>query len=135
MPDRLDRLEEVFRALADRTRLRIVALLAAGEVCVCEIHETLRLPQPTVSRHLAYLRRAGLVEGRKQGLWVHYRLSDQDDPVLRAVIDSAAHWVQHAPSAERDLARLEQQTGVKMKRGLKQRVFGCCGRNTGDTLG
>ena len=127
MTDRLDRLEEVFRALADRTRLRILALLAGGEVCVCEIHESLRLPQPTVSRHLAYLRKTGLVEGRKQGLWVHYRLSDQEDPVVRAVVDSAAHWVHHAPAAERDLARLEQQTGVKPKRGLKLRVLSCCG--------
>lgn len=130
MPDRLERLEEVFRALADRTRLRILALLAGGEVCVCEIHLSLRLPQPTVSRHLAYLRRTGLVEGRRQGLWVHYRLSDQDDPVVRAVVDSAAHWVQHAPSAERDLARLERQTGLKPKRGLKLRVLGCCAPST-----
>ena len=75
MADPLERLEGVFRALADRTRLRILALLAGGEVCVCEIHESLGLPQPTVSRHLAYLRSAGLVTGRKEGLWVHYNLA------------------------------------------------------------
>jgi ArsR family transcriptional regulator len=128
MADGLERLEEVFRALADRTRLRILGLLAGGDVCVCEIHESLNLPQPTVSRHLAYLRNAGLVTGRKQGLWVHYSLAKPDDPVVQAVLDSAAHWVHHAPSAERDTARLEKRTGARARLGLKLKVLGCCGR-------
>ena len=64
---RLDAMEGVLKALADKTRLRILGLLAAGEVCVCHLHKSLKLPQPTVSRHLAYLRRAGLVETRKDG--------------------------------------------------------------------
>src|SRR5688572_11446497 len=84
------RLETLFKALADRTRLRILGLLAAGEVCVCDIHESLGLPQPTTSRHLAYLRKAGLVSGRKQGLWVHYRLADLPDPVVRTVLDAVS---------------------------------------------
>jgi hypothetical protein len=63
---------------------------------------------------------------------VHYRLSDQDDPVVRAVVDSAAHWVHHAPSAERDRERLEQQTGVKSKRGAKLIRLSCCGRPVQD---
>jgi ArsR family transcriptional regulator len=126
-PDPLDRLEEVFRALADRTRLRILALLGSGETCVCEIHESLNLPQPTVSRHLAYLRNAGLVVGRKQGLWVHYRLAEPEDPVVGAVLSAAAHWAQHAPSVERDAARLEKRTGPRAKLGQKLRVLGCCG--------
>ena len=69
MSTRLTALETLFKALADDTRLRILALLQAGEICVCDIHGTLGLPQPTVSRHLAYLRKAGLVQGRKDGLW------------------------------------------------------------------
>src|SRR3990167_10728575 len=74
--DRLLRaMDVVFKALADPTRLRILALLAGGEICVCDIHDTLGIPQPRASRHLSYLRRAGLVETRKQGLWVHYRLA------------------------------------------------------------
>lgn len=125
--DTLERLEEVFRALADRTRLRILALLAGGEICVCEIHESLNLPQPTVSRHLAYLRHTGLVTGRKQGLWVHYSLAEPEDPVVRAVLGAAAHWAQHAPSVERDAARLEKRTGPRTKAGRKLRVLGCCG--------
>lgn len=127
--DVLTRLEDVFSALADRTRLRILGLLAGGEVCVCEIHETLQLPQPTVSRHLAYLRNAGLVNGRKDGLWVHYSLAAPSDPVVKAVLESAAHWVHHAPSAERDSARLEKRTGsARPRSALKLKVLGCCGR-------
>ncbi len=66
---------ELFKAFADPVRLRLLNLLASGEVCVCHLYEALDLPQSTVSRHLAYLRKRGLVHGRKEGLWVHYRLA------------------------------------------------------------
>ena len=65
----------VFRALSDRTRLRILNLLRGGELCVCHLVAVLDVPQPTASRHLAYLRKAGLVVARKEGLWMHYRLA------------------------------------------------------------
>ena len=65
----------MFKAFADETRLRILHLLTRGELCVCDIMAALRLPQSKVSRHLAYLRRAGVVRARKEGLWVHYSLS------------------------------------------------------------
>src|SRR5918999_1989869 len=81
---RIHELADMYGALADATRLRILGLLADGEVCVCHIHEALRLPQPTVSRHLAYLRRSGLVQARRDGLWVHYRLVEPADPSARA---------------------------------------------------
>jgi ArsR family transcriptional regulator, arsenate/arsenite/antimonite-responsive transcriptional repressor len=61
---------ELFKAFADPVRLRLLNLLAAGEVCVCHLHEALELPQSTVSRHLAYLRKRGLVVARREGLWV-----------------------------------------------------------------
>ncbi|HKK02099.1 MAG TPA: metalloregulator ArsR/SmtB family transcription factor [Desulfuromonadales bacterium] len=67
-----------FKALSDETRLRILALLAAGELCVCDLMAVLELPQSTVSRHLAYLRHAGLVEDRRRGVWMFYRLSTPD---------------------------------------------------------
>ena len=73
--DSLDASTELFKAFADPVRLRLLSLLAGGEVCVCHLHEALELPQSTVSRHLAYLRVRGLVVGRKEGLWVHYRLA------------------------------------------------------------
>lgn len=65
----------IFRALSDRTRLRILNLLQGGELCVCHIVSVLDVPQPTASRHLSYLRKTGLVIARREGLWMHYRLS------------------------------------------------------------
>jgi ArsR family transcriptional regulator, arsenate/arsenite/antimonite-responsive transcriptional repressor len=90
-------LETLFKAMADQTRLRILALLARGEVCVCDIHETLHIPQPRASRHLAYLRKAGLVEDRKDGLWVHYRLASLDDPLMKTLLDGVLHCLGHVP--------------------------------------
>jgi ArsR family transcriptional regulator len=82
----------LFRALADETRLRIIALLSHGELCVCHIQEVLKLPQPNVSRQLGVLRSAGLVEDRREGSWVHYRLRAQEDPdcerQLRSLTDA-----------------------------------------------
>ncbi|HEX4000034.1 MAG TPA: metalloregulator ArsR/SmtB family transcription factor [Pirellulales bacterium] len=65
----------MFRACSDRTRLRMLSLLRGGERCVCDLVDTLRVPQPKASRHLAYLRRAGLVRCRKEGLWSYYCLA------------------------------------------------------------
>jgi ArsR family transcriptional regulator len=103
---RLASLETLFKALADRTRLRILGLLQSGEICVCDIHGSLGLPQPTVSRHLAYLRRSGLVQGRKDGLWVHYRLASLPDPVMQTVVDAVNHALGHLDAPERDRRRL-----------------------------
>src|SRR5437868_9716946 len=67
----------VLKACADQTRLRLLNLMAEeGEVCVCHLVDVLGTNQPKVSRHLAYLKRAGLVSDRKDGLWVHYRLAE-----------------------------------------------------------
>ena len=74
------RSKTTFKALADRRGCGSSACLRAGEICVCDIHGSLGLPQPTVSRHLAYLRKSGLVETRKDGLWVHYRLANPARP-------------------------------------------------------
>ena len=81
------RAERLFRAMADPTRLAILQLLRPGERCVCDLVDALRVPQPTASRHLAYLRRAGLVEARKQGQWSYYRLSDARGPLHRRLLD------------------------------------------------
>ena len=85
----IDQLESVFKALADKTRLRILALLGNNEVCVCHIHDSLELPQPTVSRHLAYLRRAGLVDVRRDGVWMHYQVARSLAPAVQAVLIAA----------------------------------------------
>lgn len=111
MERRLANLETQFKALADTTRLRILGLLLTGEVCVCHIHESLKIPQPKASRHLAYLRRAGLVEARREGLWMHYRLADLPDPVLRAVSDTLRHALTHLDAVHKDAERLQKRTG------------------------
>lgn len=102
----------VYRALADETRLRILALLKDGEVCVCHIHGGLRLPQPTISRHLAYLRRAGLVLARRDGVWMHYRLASPASPVVREVLETALHALSHANATETDAQRLRKELAV-----------------------
>ena len=78
----LDESVELFKAVADPVRLRLLNLLSGSEVCVCHLYEALDLPQSTVSRHLAYLRKRGLVVGRKEGLWVHYRLARPTAPSI-----------------------------------------------------
>jgi ArsR family transcriptional regulator len=82
----LDDSVELLKAFADPVRLRLVNLLSGGEVCVCHLHEALGLPQPTVSRHLAYLRKRGIVATRKDGLWVHYRLARPGTELHRALV-------------------------------------------------
>lgn len=101
-------LADLYRALGDETRLRIMALLRDGEVCVCHLHGSLRLPQPTVSRHLAYLRNAELVAARRQGVWMYYRLAEMP-PAIRPVIDSALHALTHSESTSKDVARLKKE--------------------------
>lgn len=84
----------LFSALADRTRLRILNLMRRREVCVCYFVEILGETQPKISRHLAYLRRAGLVRTRREGKWIHYSLARPADAqtatVLEATLDAAA---------------------------------------------
>jgi ArsR family transcriptional regulator len=114
-------MERTFKALADTTRLRILGLLLTGEVCVCDIHGSLRIPQPTASRHLAYLRRAGLVSTRKQGLWVHYRLADLEDHVLRAVIQAVGRDVSDLEIGRKDRERLQRLTECSDRRTSRAR--------------
>jgi ArsR family transcriptional regulator len=80
-------LTHLFAALADRTRLRLLNLMNGREVCVCYFVEILRQSQPKVSRHLAYLRRAGVVRARREGKWMHYRIERPADSALAAILD------------------------------------------------
>src|SRR5687768_9780869 len=103
----LEALTTVYAALADPTRLRILSLLGEDEICVCHIHATLDVPQPTASRHLAYLRKAGLVEARREGIWMHYRLAPIDNPVIAAVFQAALHALTHTTISVKDEKRLQ----------------------------
>ena len=118
-------LESLLRALADDTRLRILALLAGGETCVCHIHGALGIPQPTASRHLASLRRAGLVAGRKEGLWVHYRLAVPADPALAGVLRSTLVALGQARSVSVDRRRLSGLTAIPL-RVIEEAAATCC---------
>jgi ArsR family transcriptional regulator, arsenate/arsenite/antimonite-responsive transcriptional repressor len=110
-PSAVDELENVFKALADKTRLRILALLGNNEVCVCHIHDSLGVPQPTVSRHLAYLRRSGLVAARRDGVWMHYQVSTSLSPAIRGVIAAAVDALQHVPATSQDRKQFQRSFG------------------------
>jgi ArsR family transcriptional regulator len=99
-------LDLLFRALADPTRLRLLNLIADREICVCYLVEILRMNQPKVSRHLAYLRRAGIVASRREGKWMHYRLAMPDDEAAAAVLREVLRQVQPMPAMRRDASRL-----------------------------
>jgi len=103
----LEALTSVYAALADPTRLRILSLLGDGEICVCHIHASLDVPQPTASRHLAYLRKSGLVEARREGIWMHYRLAALDNPVVAPVVKAALHALTHTDISAKDERRLQ----------------------------
>ena len=103
----LEALTGVYAALADPTRLRILSLLGNGEICVCHLHASLDVPQPTASRHLAYLRKSGLVEARRDGVWMHYRMAKIDSPVVASVVKAALHALTHTAIHEKDERRLQ----------------------------
>ena len=103
----LEALTKVYAALADPTRLRILSLLGDTEICVCDIHASLDVPQPTASRHLAYLRKSGLVEARRDGIWMHYKMAALDNPVVAAVVKAALHALTHAEISAKDERRLQ----------------------------
>jgi ArsR family transcriptional regulator, arsenate/arsenite/antimonite-responsive transcriptional repressor len=126
MGKRVPAMERLFKALADVTRLRILGLLLTGEVCVCDIHESLRIAQPKASRHLAYLRRAGLVETRREGLWIHYRLGTLPDAVLNALLDAVRHALAHTDTVHADAERLQKRTGCCMPAPDEVRGMSCC---------
>ena len=107
----VDQLEGVFKALADKTRLRILALLGNNEVCVCHIHDSLGLPQPTVSRHLAYLRRSGLVDVRRDGVWMHYRISNALPPLVHKMVSAAIDALLAVPATTADRHQFERAFG------------------------
>src|SRR5262245_50416384 len=107
----IDQLEVIFKALADKTRLRVLALLGNNEVCVCHLHDSLGLPQPTVSRHLAYLRRSGLVDARRDGVWMHYRVATDLDPVVQKVVRAAVDALLQVPTTNQDRKQFERAFG------------------------
>jgi ArsR family transcriptional regulator len=111
-----DFIDLMFRAFSDRSRLRILHLLQGGDSCVGDIVEALRLPQPKVSRHLGYLRKAGLVVVRKAGLWCFYSLAPVQSPFHKKLLDCIGCCFGDVPELRADARR-----AAKLKA-----AGGCC---------
>ena len=98
--------ELFFLALSDRTRLRLLNLIDDDEVCVCYFVEILGEGQPKISRHLAYLRRAGIVAARREGKWMHYRIVPPSNPHAKRILDDVRSWLKDDKEMQRDRAQL-----------------------------
>lgn len=103
----------LFKALAEPIRLRILVLLKDGELCVCDLTETLALPQSTVSRHLAVLRAAGWIRGRKGGSWTYYSLAREPGAAGAALLDPLLGLLAATPEAARDREALAERLRAK----------------------
>lgn len=114
-PDKAVPLDKFFRALADPTRLRLLNLMSEQEICVCYFTEVIGAPQPKISRHLAYLRKAGIVAARKDGKWMHYRLTIPKDNHAASILKSTIAALRTDRQMQRDDERLKRA---------------CCGPNS-----
>lgn len=101
-------LDQLFRALADPTRLRLINLMSEQEVCVCYFIEVIGAPQPKISRHLAYLRKAGLVSARREGKWMHYRLTIPHDRHAASIVKSTIQVLRQDKEMQRDREHLNR---------------------------
>lgn len=98
--------ERLFQALGDRTRLRLLNLMGDQEICVCYLVEILGQPQPKISRHLAYLRKAGIVTARREGKWMHYRIVMPPNAGAARILEEILAWLKEEKSMQSDRARL-----------------------------
>lgn len=101
-------LHTLFQALGDQTRLRLLNLMADGEVCVCFLVELLGEPQPKISRHLAYLRKSGLVAARREGKYLHYRIDRPASEGANQILETVLNTLRGARAMQRDRAALQK---------------------------
>ena len=99
-------MEKFFQALGDNTRLRLLNLMGSQELCVCYFVEILGQAQPKISRHLAYLRTAGIVAARREGTWMHYRVVPPAHPGAAKILRQTLDWLQQDRSMQADRSRL-----------------------------
>jgi ArsR family transcriptional regulator len=123
----------MFQAFCHRMRVRILHLLAQGEMCVCNIVEIVQAPQPKVSRHLGVLKRAKLVAVRREGQWIFYSLAPVQSTFHQKLLECAANCVHEVTEVREDERRLEAMRSrdkgccVLPARGLSKETFGeCC---------
>ncbi|MFH7321347.1 ArsR/SmtB family transcription factor [Desulfurivibrio sp. D14AmB] len=104
----MKKLAETLKALSEEVRLRLLLLLQReGELCVCDLMGALALPQSTVSRHLAYLKNSGWVESRRRGVWIHYRLAPNLNPLMGEIVTTLARETASTTEIQQDAANLE----------------------------
>ncbi len=101
-------MERFYQSLGDTTRLRLLNLMGEQELCVCYFVEILGQPQPKVSRHLAYLRNAGIVTARRQGTWMHYRIALPQHAGAARVLDATLAWMKDDRAMKADRAKLSR---------------------------
>ena len=101
-------IELFFQALGDKTRLRLLNLMGNREICVCYLVEVLGQPQSKISRHLAYLRRAGMVAARREGKWMHYRIVMPSNIGAAQVLQKTLGWLREEREMQADWARLSK---------------------------
>jgi ArsR family transcriptional regulator len=101
-------LDRLFRALGDPTRLRLINLMAEQEICVCYFTEVIGAPQPKISRHLAYLRKVGIVAARREGKWMHYRLTMPSHPSVASILKPVLDALRQDKVLQRDRQRLNR---------------------------
>ncbi len=101
-------LAPLFAALADVTRLRLLNLIAGREVCVCNLVDVLGQSQPKISRHLAYLRRAGVVSARREGKWMHYRMEEPKNAAMAAVMTTTLEGLKKDDAMRADREKLKK---------------------------
>ena len=112
-PVEIDDLDALFKGFADPTRIRILNLLAAGELCVCDVVDILHLPQPTISRHLAYLRRMGLVTATREWKFAHYRLAEPANTVHGNLVACVRSCFSGVPSLDRERAQAAKRAAAR----------------------
>jgi ArsR family transcriptional regulator len=108
-------MEKLFRVLADRTRLRLLSLMTGQEICVCYLVEVLKMSQPKISRHLAYLRGSGMVAARREGRWMHYRVVPPSDPAAARILEEVQRRLAEDRAMQQDRARLVKACCMRQK--------------------
>ena len=108
-------IERFFQALGDNTRLRLLNLMGDQEICVCYFVEILNQPQPKISRHLAYLRNAGIVTARRDGKWMHYRIVMPPNEGAARVLQDILQWFKEEKTMQADRAKLTKACCMPQK--------------------
>jgi ArsR family transcriptional regulator len=121
-------MENLFLALADKTRLRLLNLMRRQEVCVCFLTEVLNESQPKISRHLAYLRNANLVTARRDGKWIYYRIQKPEDIFAEQIIQDTLNWLESKEEMRKDYHNLikafrSTEAPVTVERAPSSKIF------------